>query len=254
MLLAIDIGNSNILMGIYDNDQLKAHWRLLSNTLRTPDEWGMTLMIQMNRFGLKLEEIEGVIISSVVPSINPIFKNMVKLYLDLEPIFIGANIDLGMKVIYEEPKMVGADRLCTAVAAYTKYGGPLIVVDFGTATTYDVILKDGSYLGGIISPGIETASEILHRRAAKLPIVEQKFPKRIIGRNTEESIQSGIMFGTTVQIEGLINLIKKEINDKPKVIATGGMAELIKEKTEAIDFYEPFLILDGLNIIYKKNK
>jgi len=253
MLLTIDIGNSNILMGIYDADQLIAHWRLLSNTSRTPDEWGMMLTVQMVRFDIPIEEVEGTIISSVVPSLNPIFKEMTKLYLNQKPLFISQEIELGIKVMYEEPNMVGSDRLCNAVAGYEKYGGPLIVIDFGTATTYDVILKDGSYLGGVISPGIETASEILHLKAAKLPLVEQKFPKRKIGRNTEESIQSGIMYGAVVQVEGLVNLIKKEINGEPKIIATGGIAELIKDKTKIIDFYEPFLILEGLNLIYKRN-
>ena len=254
MLLTIDIGNSNVLMGIYDSDLLIGHWRFLSESSRTSDEWGMMLMIQVNRLEFKLEKIDGVIISSVVPSLNPIFREMTEHYLNQKPMFIGPEIELGIKVMYEEPNMVGSDRLCNAVAGYEKYGGPLIVIDFGTATTYDVILKDGSYLGGIISPGIQTASEILHLKAAKLPLVEQKFPNRKIGRNTEESIQSGIMYGAVVQVEGLVNLIKREINGEPKTIATGGIAKLIKDKTKIIDFYEPFLILEGLNLIYKRNK
>ncbi len=254
MLLTIDIGNTNVLMGIFNNDELIANWRLLSSTLRTSDEWGMMLMIQADRLDIKMDRITGAIISSVVPSLNPVFDRMINQYLKFSPLFINEDIELGVKIMYEEPKMVGADRICTAAAGFHKYGGPLIVIDFGTATTYDVILKDGSYLGGIISPGIETASEILHTKAAKLPLVEQKFPDRIIGRNTEESIQSGIMYGTKVQVEGVVNLIKNEINNNPKVIATGGFAELIKEKTKIIDFYEPFLILEGLNLIYKKNK
>ena len=175
-------------------------------------------------------------------------------YLNLEPVFLNPDMDLGIKILYEEPGMVGSDRICNSVAGYEKYGGPLIVIDFGTATTYDVVSKDGSYLGGVISPGIETASEILHIKAAKLPLVEQKFPGRIIGRNTEESIQSGIMYGAVVQVEGFVNLIKKEINNTPRVVATGGFAEIIKNRTKTIDFYEPFLILEGLNLIYNKNK
>ena len=254
MLLTIDIGNTNVLMGIFNNDELIANWRFLSSTLRTSDEWGMMLMNQTDRHDIKMTMITGATISSVVPFLNPIFDKMINQYLKLRPLFISADIKLGIKIIYEEPKMVGADRICTSAAGFYKYGGPLIVIDFGTATTYDVILKDGSYLGGIISPGIETASEILYTKAAKLPLVEQKFPDRVIGRNTEESIQSGIMYGTKVQVDGIVSLIKNEINDNPKVIATGGIAELIKEKTQIIDFYEPFLILEGLNLIYKKNK
>lgn len=253
MLLTVDIGNTNVLMGIFKSESLKDTWRFFSTSSRTPDEWGSLLIIQAERFNFQLSDIKGVIISSVVPSLNPIFKKMSEIYLNLLPIFISPEINLGIKIMYEEPRMVGSDRICNAVAGFEKYGGPLIIVDFGTATTYDVVLKDGSYLGGIISPGIEMISEMLHKKTAKLPLVEQKFPKRIIGRNTEESIQSGIMFGAVVQVEGFVKLLKKEIKEKPKIIATGGIADLIQGKTNIIDYFEPFLILEGLNIIYKRN-
>lgn len=252
MLLTIDIGNTNVVMGMYDSGTLTAHWRLVSKLSRTPDEWGIMLMIQIKRYNISLSDIDGVIISSVVPALNPIFKRMSIGYLNIEPIFIRGNENLGINVLYEEPKNVGSDRLCNAVAGYDKYGGSLIIIDFGTATTYDVVIEDGSYLGGIISPGVETASEMLHQRAAKLPLVEQKFPKRVVGMNTEESIQSGIMYGTIVQIEGFIKLIKKEISDDMKVIATGGFSEVIKGKSTAIDYFEPFLTLEGLYILYNR--
>ena len=254
MLLTVDAGNTNVLMGLYDSSKLKAHWRLASKLSRTPDEWGMMLIIQAERFNISPENIEDVIISSVVPALDPVLERMSVNYLKAKPVFIKGDIDLSIKILYEEPKNVGSDRLCNAVAGYEKYGGPLIIIDFGTATTYDVVLKDGSYLGGIISPGIETASETLHLRAAKLPLVEQKFPKNVIGMNTEESIQSGIMYGSVLQIEGFINLIRKELDTDIKVIATGGFSEIIRDKTKAIDYFEPYLTLEGLNILYNKLK
>ena len=178
---------------------------------------------------------------------------MIKKYLKIDPIFINAELDLGLNILYDYPAAVGADRLCNAVAGKMKYGMPLIIVDFGTATTFDCINSDGDYLGGIICPGIETTNIILHQKAAKLPKIDLKFPAKIIGKNTEESIQSGIMNGAVAMIEGLIEKVKEELKGDVKVVATGGIAPLITKHTKSIDFVEEYLNLEGIYIICKRN-
>jgi len=175
-------------------------------------------------------------------------------HFKIDPVLISAELDLGIKILYDVPTTVGADRLCNAVAGYTKYGGPIIVVDFGTATTYDVVSEKGEYLGGVIAPGIETSAAELHRRAAKLPKIELHFPKDVIGRNTVSSMQSGIMYGAVDAMEGMIKRIKNVIGQHAKVIATGGLAKTIIKHTNSIDFYEPTLVLDGIYIIYNRVK
>jgi len=201
-----------------------------------------------------VKEITGVGISSVVPNLTDVFVWMSEKHFKVKPIVVSSELDLGIKILYDDPSAVGADRLCNAVAGFTKYGGPVIIIDFGTATTYDVVSEKGEYLGGVIAPGIETSAAELHRRAAKLPKIELHFPKSVIGKNTVSSMQSGIMYGAVDAMEGMIKRIKNIIGQNAKVIATGGLAKTIIEHTNMIDFYEPSLVLDGICIIYNRVK
>ncbi|MCK4755227.1 MAG: type III pantothenate kinase, partial [Calditrichia bacterium] len=203
---------------------------------------------------LDLDQINGVCISSVVPELSRIYRRMVEKYLSLKPMHITPDLNLGLNILYQDPYSVGADRICNAVAGKRKYGVPLIVLDFGTATTFDCINENGDYLGGVICPGIESAATILHRKAAKLPKIELIFPPKVIGLNTEESMQSGIMYGSVELIEGLIRKIKKELSGNPKVVATGGLAHTIAKRTKAIDVVDENLNLEGIYQIYKQNQ
>lgn len=203
---------------------------------------------------LRPKEIKGVTVSSVVPDATTIFEQMCEKHIRISPVIISAALDLGMPIKYEHPRAVGADRLCNAVAAYDKYGGPCIVVDFGTATTYDVISKKGEYLGGVIAPGIETAGAELHRRASMLPKVDLQFPDKVVGTNTIGAIQAGILYGAIDAMEGMVNRIRKEIGARAIVIATGGFSTLVATRTEIIDRVEPSLVLDGARRIYERVK
>jgi len=249
-IMAVDIGNTSIMVGIFSSTDLLNHWRLRSSMNRTSDEWGILLNNLTQQVGLKVTDVEGIIISSVVPSINPTFIKMCQDYYGVDPVFVSSELDLGITIQYDDPRMVGADRLCVVVAGYKKYGAPLIIIDFGTATTFDVILRSGTYTGGIIAPGIETASGYLHQRAAKLPQVELQFPEKIIGSSTETSIQSGILYGTVAQVDGLVSMIHKEIGENCPVVATGGLSSLIHGHTQSITHVEPLLVLKGLYEIY----
>lgn len=252
MLLTIDIGNTNVLMGVFEDERLRHHWRLVSKTQRTSDEWGSLLLIQFQRVGIDLKEVTDVIVSSVVPSQDSEFARMVSDYLGKEVIFVHLELDIGITISYHDAKQVGADRLCNAVAALMKYEAPIIIIDFGTATTYDILIAEREYFGGVISPGVETAALILHKQAAKLPLVGMKFPKKVIGQTTENSIQSGILYGALVETEGLIRLIQEEVKGTTTVIGTGGHAELFASKTKMIQHVEPFLTLEGLRAIYQR--
>lgn len=251
MLLTVDIGNTNIVLGIYDEKKLKANWRLSSITTRTSDECWIMLTTLLNQAHINPSEIKGLILSSVVPNITPAFTRMSKTTLGLEPIIVSGELDFGLKCLYENPSAVGADRLVNAVAGYHKFGGPLIIVDFGTATTFDVISENYEYLGGIIAPGIESSASLLHRIAARLPKVEMKFPDELIGRTTEASIQSGLMYGTVEMIDGMINRLKKELGPDTKTTATGGLANLIIPYCKTISHVESLLTLEGLRLIYE---
>lgn len=249
MLLAIDIGNTQIAAGLFEKNKLVAHWRLSSNSDRTEDETWILMSSICAAHGYEITQTDGVAISSVVPGMTPTFEKMTVKYLKFSPLVVSQEIDLGIDILYDNPASVGADRLVNAVAGYEKYGGPLVIVDLGTATTFDVITKNGEYLGGIIAPGIEMSANILHQRAAKLPLVELKFPKNVIGRSTEASMQSGIMYGAVEMVDGMISRIQAEIDGDVKVIATGGLARLLLNKLDSIKVIEPFLTLRGLNII-----
>ncbi len=254
MLLAIDIGNTHTVVGIFNQEKLLAHWRLSSTLTRTEDEFWLIMKLLGEQINISTKTFDGVVISSVVPNLTHIFKTMAEKYIHVKPIIVSAELKLSIKIKYDDPKAVGADRICNAVAAYKKYGGPAIIIDFGTATTYDVVSKRGVYLGGVIAPGIETASGELHRRAARLPKIELYIPINVIGKNTVESMQSGIMFGALDAMEGMIKRIKKITGEKTKVISTGGYSKMICKQSKLVDYCEPWLVLEGTRIIYEKNK
>jgi len=254
MLLAIDIGNTHTVFGVFDKKRLIADWRVSSAVSRTEDEIGTQVGAFLKDAGIRPKAIKGVAISSVVPNLTEVFVLMARKYFSAEPVVVSADLHLGIKIRYEDPSMVGADRLCNAVAGFAKYGGPLIIVDFGTATTYDVVSARGDYLGGVIAPGIETSAADLHRRAAKLPKIELKFPKEVVGRDTASSMQAGILYGAVDAMEGMIERIKRKVGRKAKVVVTGGYSKIIRDHSNSIDFYEPSLVLHGVQLIYEKVK
>lgn len=252
MLLAIDVGNTQIAAGLYARDELVAHWRVASSVERTEDENWIAMQAIATANGFDITGADGVAISSVVPDITHTFEKMSIKYLNCEPIVVNSQLDLGIDILYDNPTSVGADRLCNAVGGFAKYGGPLIIVDFGTATTFDVISAKGEYLGGIIAPGIEMSSMILHRKAAKLPRVYLSFPDNVIGRSTEKSIQSGLMYGAIELVEGFTHRIMQELGEPTKNIATGGLARLLLSELRTEYQLDTFLTLEGLNLIYKR--
>ena len=254
MLLCIDVGNTHTQFGVYDKGKLKRDYRVASEVVRTEDEIGIVVLSLLEHDGIKSRNIDGVGISSVVPNLTGVLERMSEKYFGCDPLTIGMGLELGIRVEYDEPKGIGSDRLCVAAAGYRKYGGPLIILDFGTATTFDVVSVDGVYLGGAIAPGVETAASDLQRRAAKLPRIELKFPDEVIGKTTITSMQSGIMFGAIEAMEGIVRRIKRALQAEPKVVATGGYAKIIAEKTEIIHHIEPALVLDGIRLIYEANR
>ena len=253
MILVVDVGNTNTVLGVYDGETLLNHWRLATRRGATVDEYGI---LSRNLFSLaKIDssKISGVIIASVVPPLDPILRQMAAQYFHLEPMFVEPGVKTGLAVKYDPPQDVGADRIVNGVAAWKKYGGPLIVVDFGTATTFDAISKKAEYLGGVIAPGIVISSEALFERAARLPRVDIRPSRKVIGTSTVASMQSGLFYGYVGLVEGIIVRMKKELGSDSKVVATGGQAELIARGTDVIDHLEPDLILEGLRIIYELN-
>lgn len=252
LLLAVDIGNTHTVAGLYDGERLIADWRMASLATRTADENWLTIKSFCLDAGVAPETIRALGISSVVPDLTGIFESIARKYFHVEPVTVSADLDLGIRVLYRDPTAVGADRLCNAIAGFRKYGGPLIIIDFGTATTYDVISAGGEYLGGVIMLGLESAAAELHRRAAKLPRIELRFPAAVIGRETVSSIQAGIMFGTVDSVEGIVRRIRRELGTEAKVIATGGLAGVIADHTAVISATEPTLVLDGIRLICER--
>ena len=253
-LLVVDIGNTHTILGIFSGQRLLASWKMASSAHRTADESWLVIKSFCADSGISLPSITGVGISSVVPDLTDIFITIAQKYLKVEPICVSASLDLGINILYKDPSTVGADRLCNAMAGFKKYGGPLIIIDFGTATTYDVVSKDGDYIGGIITLGLEAGAEELHRKAAKLPKIELHFPPTVIGRETVSSMQSGIMFGAVDAVEGIVRRIKKELGSEAKVIATGGLSTVIAKHTDIIEASEPSLVLEGIRLIYDRVK
>lgn len=256
MILVIDIGNTNIILGVYEGDKLLHNWRLSTSRQSTTDEYGVMIYNLFTMTKLSVKDIEGVILSSVVPPIMHTMEMLCKKYLNKAPLIVGPGVKTGLNIRIENPREVGADRIVNAVAAIELYGGlkPLVVVDFGTATTFDVIDIKGNYIGGAIVPGIGISTEALYQRAAKLPRIELTKPKSVIGRNTVHSMQAGIIFGYAGQVDGIVDRITNELGAEPTVIATGGMAELIASESRTIDTTNPLLTLEGLRLIYNRNK
>lgn len=253
MLLALDLGNTNIVIGVFQGETLTQHWNIQSGRDKTCDEYAVTLLQLFALSGVAGEEIRDVIISSVVPPLTPVFQELSQNQFNIKPLVVGPGLKTGMPILYENPLEVGADRIVSSVAAFSKYGGPAIVVDFGTATTFDAISAEGEYLGGAIAPGIQIAAEALSMKTAKLPRIEIKIPKKAIGRTTVSSMQSGLYFGYIGLVTNIINKFKNEMGSQAKVIATGGFASLIFEKIDQIDIYERHLVLEGLRIIHERN-
>lgn len=253
LIFVFDVGNTNIVLGVYDKEELIHHWRIETNRNRTEDEYGMMIKELFDHVHLSFAEISGIIISSVVPPIMFSLERMCQKYFHVKPMVVGPGIKTGLNIKYENPREVGADRIVNAVAAIHEYGSPLIIVDFGTATTYCYINEQGQYMGGSIAPGIGISTEALYSRAAKLPRIEIARPDDIIGKNTVAAMQSGIFFGYVGQVDGIVQRIKSQCSKKPKVIATGGLAALIAEESTTIEIVDPFLTLKGLKLIYKRN-
>ena len=254
MLLVIDIGNTNVTLGLYQGDQPGPHWRLATDHQRMPDEYGLLLAQLLASKGFRPEQISGVCIASVVPPLTGRFVQACQEYLGKTPLLVDAGIKTGIRVLYKEPRQVGADRIVDAVAVMALYGGPACVVDFGTATTFDAITRDGEYLGGAIAPGIYIGAEGLFSRTAKLPRVDIQRPPSPIGRTTEHAMQSGLLFGYVAMVEGMVTRFREELGEDMKVIATGGLAGMIAEETEVIDVVAPWLTLDGLRILGEMNE
>jgi len=254
MILVFDVGNTNMVLGVLEGEKLLTHWRLRTDSMRTADEYGMTLKNLFEYQGIDQKNIKAVVISSVVPSLMMELEAMSEKYFHCQPLIVGPGIKTGLAIKYENPREVGADRVVNAVAGFHKYGGPLIIVDFGTATTFCVVNDRGEYLGGAIAPGIKISTDALVARASKLPRVELIKPKSLIGKNTVASMQAGILYGFVGQVEGIINRMKSELDMNPTVIATGGLAGIIAEETDTIDIIDEFLTLEGLRLIYEMNQ
>lgn len=255
MILVMDVGNTNIVLGVYDGKKLLVSWRMATDKERTSDEFGMFIVSLFEHEKLDVQDVEAIIIASVVPPIMYSLEHGIRKYFKKDPILVGPGIKTGINIKYENPREVGADRIVNSVAGYEIYGGPVIIVDFGTATKFEAISSKGEYLGGVICPGVKIAADALFQKASKLPRIELSKPEFVIGKNTVANLQSGIIFGHIGQVDYIVNRIKKEMKEENiKVVATGGLARLIASEVESIDEINGQLTLDGLRIIYERNK
>ena len=253
MVLVLDVGNTNIKVGVFIDGKLKHSWRMSTSIEQTSDEMGMVLLSFFDYLKLDRYDVEGVMISSVIPSANYTIEHMCRMYLKKTPIFVGPGIKTGINIFYDSPKELGSDRIVTAVAAYEMYGGPCITVDFGTATSFGAISGKGEFVGGVICPGIKISAEALTQNTSKLPKIDLVKPPQIINRNTISCMQAGILYGYVGQVDYILRKMKAELGGKAIVVATGGMGEVIADETRMIDKIDTLLTLQGLYIIYRKN-
>ena len=255
MLLVFDVGNTNIVLGVFDGEELLYHWRVRTDQMKTADEYGMTIKNLFDFSGLTIGQINATAISSVVPPLTVVLEHVSLRYFYCKPLIVGPGTKTGLPIKYDNPREVGADRVVNAVAAQKLYPQEaLIIIDFGTATTFCVVNTAGEYLGGAIAPGIQISTDALFQRASKLPRVELICPPSLIGKNTVVSMQAGIMYGFVGQVEGIVNRLKAEIGGQSRVIATGGLAKLMAKETNCIDVVDEFLTLQGLRLIYEINR
>ena len=254
MVLVVDIGNTNIVIGVYKDDELLGNWRMVTRSEKTSDEYGIFILNLLNYNNIDFKSIDSVIVSSVVPDVMHSFSNSMIKYFNIKPLIVGPGIKTGITICTNNPREVGADRIVSSVAAYDRYGGPIIVIDFGTATTYDVISEKGEFKYGITSPGIVISADALWSKTAQLPKIEIKKPLSVLATNTITSMQAGLVYGYIGQVEYIVMKIKEELNIQDiKVIATGGLGRMMSEETSVIDIYDPNLLLKGLKIIHDKN-
>lgn len=254
MILVIDVGNTNMTFGVYSGEKLEATFRMMTKTPRTSDEYGIMITQLIKSKGIGVEQLEGSIIASVVPDVMHSLNGAIVRYTNTQPLIVGPGVKTGIRITTENPRAVGADRIVDAVAAYEKYGGPVLVMDFGTATTYDLVLENGDFAAGITAPGIRISSEALWTKTAKLPKIEIKKPKTILAQETISSMQAGLVYGQIGQTEYIVKKVKEESGiENLKVVATGGLGRIIADETDSIDVYDSSLTLDGLRLIYEKN-
>ncbi len=254
MLLCIDIGNTNIVLGLYHKDDLRHHWRIATDHRKMPDEYAVLLLELFVHGNVCLGDIDGTIVASVVPPLTGVFQEVCEATFAHKPLVVDAGIKTGVRIRYDNPREVGADRVANAAAAYRIYGGPACIVDFGTATTFDAISREGDYLGGAIAPGVHISAEALYRFTAKLPRIEVARPPTAIGRNTVHSMQSGVLFGYVGLVEGMVARFRQELGDDMRVVGTGGLASLVAEETKVIQAVDPWLTLKGLRLIWDMNQ
>jgi type III pantothenate kinase len=254
MLLTIDLGNTNLALGLFKEEKLAAHWRLATDHHRMPDEYGLQFSSLLETCNCKEEQLDGIILSSVVPPLTERVQQACRDYMHQEPLDVGPNLKLNVSIRYDKPESVGADRIADAVAVQELYGGAACIIDFGTATTFNALTADAQYLGGAILPGIGTAAEALVSRTAKLPSVELKAPPSVIGGNTKHALQAGLIFGYVAMVEGLVARFREKLGKDMKVIATGGHVSKIADHTQVIDHIDPWLTLNGLRIIWNMNR
>ncbi|MCZ7547936.1 MAG: type III pantothenate kinase [Anaerolineales bacterium] len=254
MLLAIDLGNTNLTIGLYEGETLVHHWRLATEDARMPDEYGLQLLGLLTHADKTPADLTGICLASVVPPLTTRIAQACREYLKREPLIVDAGVRTGIRIRYDDPKAVGADRVADAVAVHALYGGPACVVDFGTATTFNAVTADGQYLGGAITAGINLAADALFTHTAKLARIDIQRPPSVIGRNTVHAMQSGLLFGYVSMVEGMVSRFRAELGKEMKVIATGGLAETVAKETNVIDVIAPWLTLDGLRIIWEMNQ
>jgi type III pantothenate kinase len=253
MLLAVDVGNTETVLGVFRDEELAWHWRLSTVPERTADELALLFGGLLEHQDLSFDRnVTGVVVSSVVPQATQTLRDMVSRYFRFPAVIVEPGVKTGVSVLTDNPKEVGADRVVNALAAHEKFGGPAIVVDFGTATTFDAVSEDGAYLGGVIAPGLEISARALYRETARLPQVELIAPKSVIGKNTVESVQSGLLYGYAALVDGMVERMSKDLGE-PTVVATGGLAEVVIGECTTIDHHEPWLTLEGLRLVYERN-